>query len=178
MLKEISQYIKDQIKNYSNDDSLVFDNKVIPIKSEDFVSLNSTDEFRSIAFIDGGQAEIISSGNFCLSIIRVAAVILGGNHKEKLTKEFYLFTKAKFFNNNLFYESKIFGDKLIDEKDLLISSNDNSIKVGFERAPISKVANMARRFAELWIVASTVPLSYPVLILSQRGVSQTRSARC
>ena len=111
MLKEISQYIKDQIKNYSNDDSLVFDNKVIPIKSEDFVSLNSTDEFRSIAFIDGGQAEIISSGNFCLSFIRVAAIIFNnGNKKISLKNFIYLqnqnllimicFMKVKFLVMN------------------------------------------------------------------------------
>ena len=47
-------------------------------------------------------------------------------------------------------------------EDLEISSNDNSIKIGSERAPISKVTNMARRFAELSL-AATVSADYIVI---------------
>jgi len=150
MLKEISQHIKNQINNFSNQDSLIFNNKIIDIHLDNFSSLDVVSVGNKIiAFIDGGQTEIISTGNFCLSFIRVAAVIFNGDEKENKVNEFYLFTKAKYVEGDLFYESKIFGDKLIEEKDLLISSNDNSIKVGRERAPISKVINMARRFSEL-----------------------------
>jgi len=148
MLNEISSYIKNQINYFSNDDSLIFNNKVIDINLDNFSSLGINNG-KSIAFIDGGQAEIISSGNFCLSFIRVAAIIFNNGNKKNIIKEFYLFTKSKFIDNDLFYESKIFGDELINENDLLISSKDSSIKVGSERAPINKVSNMARRFAEL-----------------------------
>ena len=47
---------------------------------------------------------------------------------------------------------------MIDENDLQISSTDSSIRIGQERAPISKVANIARRFAEL-ALASKQPNS-------------------
>lgn len=72
-------------------------------------------------------------------------------------KEFYLFTKARYADKELFYESIIFpvGDGLqIDVKDLSISSTDSSIRIGLERAPITAVNRMARQFAELQLAAS------------------------
>jgi hypothetical protein len=149
MLTEISQEIKSMINSFSAEDNIVFNNKVIRINKNNFQEIISN-ENKTIAFIDGGQAEIISTGNFCLSFIRIAAVFFQNNKKiNQIKKEFYLFTKSKYLNEDLYYESKIFGNKIINEEDLLISSNDSSIKTGSERAPISKITNMARRFAEL-----------------------------
>lgn len=149
MLRQISEEIKLMLNQFSEEDNIIFNNKIIKINKDNFQQIEKKDN-KIIAFIDGGQAEIISTGNFCLSFIRVAAVFFQNNKKiNQIKKEFYLFTKAKYFDNDLYYESKIFGDKLIDENDLLISSNDSTIKTGSERAPISKITNMARRFAEL-----------------------------
>ena len=154
MLTEISQEIKSMINNFSAEDNIIFNNKVIRINKENFQEIEEK-ENKTIAFIDGGQAEIISTGNFCLSFIRVAAVFFNNNKKiNQIKKEFYLFTKAKYLNEDLFYESKIFGDKIIQEEDLLISSNDSTIKTGSERASIDKITNMARRFAELSLANS------------------------
>ena len=149
MLNQISQEIKSMINSFSAEDNIVFNNKVIRINKDNFQEI-VLNENKTLAFIDGGQAEIISTGNFCLSFIRIAAVFFQNNKKiNQIKKEFYLFTKSKYLNEDLYYESKIFGNKIINEEDLLISSNDSSIKTGSERAPISKITNMARRFAEL-----------------------------
>jgi hypothetical protein len=149
MLNQISEEIKSMINSFSAEDNIVFNNKVIRINKDNFQEI-VPNENKTIAFIDGGQAEIISTGNFCLSFIRIAAVFFQNNKKvNQIKKEFYLFTKSKYLNEDLYYESKIFGNKVINEEDLLISSNDSSIKTGSERAPISKITNMARRFAEL-----------------------------
>jgi hypothetical protein len=153
MFNQISKEIRETISNYSQEDSLVFNNRIIKISPTNFQPITQS-EGKTIAFVDGGQAEIISTGNFCLSFIRIFAQVFQNNKKLKsYKKEFYLFTKAKYINEDLIYESKIFGDKNIDENDLLVSSNDSTIKSGIERAPISKVANMARRFAELNLAA-------------------------
>jgi hypothetical protein len=151
MLTQISQEIKSMLSKFSAEDNIIFNNKVIKIDKDNFQQIETeSNENKTIAFIDGGQAEIISTGNFCLSFIRVGAVFFYGNEKIKqIKKEFYLFTKSKYLNEDLYYESKIFGNKIINEEDLFISSNDSSIKTGSERAPISKITNMARRFAEL-----------------------------
>ena len=153
MFNQISEEIRETISNYSKEDQIVFNNKIIKINQDNFQPIIQN-EGKTIAFVDGGQAEIISTGNFCLSFIRIFAQVFKNNEKLKsYKKEFYLFTKARYLNEDLVYESKIFGDKNIDENDLLISSNDSTIKSGIERAPISKVANMARRFAELNLAA-------------------------
>jgi hypothetical protein len=149
MITEISQEIRNIINNYTSEDQLIFNNKLLKIDRKHFQQIGKNSG-KSITFIDGGQAEILSSGNFCLSFIRIFAQTFRDNNKERsYKKEFYLFTRAKWINNDLYYQSKLFGDKLYNEEILEISSNDQSIKTGSERAPISKIANMARRFAEL-----------------------------
>ncbi len=145
MINEISQHLNQIITEFPEEDSIIFNNTNYKINKDNFHKLS--EQTHPITFIDGGQAEIISSANFCLSFIRVAAVKFP--NKETIKKEFFLLTTAKYINNDIYYYSKIFGDKLIDENDLLISSNDKTIKTGNERAPITKITNMARRFAEL-----------------------------
>lgn len=164
MINEISYQIKSMLNNFSETDTIIFNNQQYPIDKNNFIRISES-ENKTIAFIDGGQAEIISTGTFCLSFIRVFGIVFDG--PKKLTdykNEFYLFTKAVWKNNDLVYESKIFPltDSLISVEDLEISSNDNSIKIGSERAPISKVTNMARRFAELSL-AATVSADYIVI---------------
>lgn len=154
MLDQISQEIKQLISNYNSTDKLIFRNKHIDIDLNSFQQIHSQENNKSITFIDGGQAEIFNAGSFCLSFIRVAAVRFRDNKKEKLIKnDFYLLTYTKNFNNDIFYFSKIFplnnSQPLIQEDQLTISSNDKTIKDGINRAPIQKVINMARRFAEL-----------------------------
>ncbi len=165
MLSKIAQEIKLTLNNYSKDDQIIFQNRIIPIKLENFKTIQNSVVSKKIAFVDGGQAEIISTGNFCLSFVRIFAQIFEKNKKlDSYKNEFYLFTKAKWFKNDLFYESKIFplGEKIIDEEDLLISSNDSSLRTGIERAPIGKITNMARRFAELSL-ASKLEVDYIIL---------------
>lgn len=184
MLSPITQEIHHHITSFPHqEDYILFNNKAIKINPGNFQSIDqqlpvSTPPFsppQTIAFLDGGQAEIINGGNFCLSFIRVAAQLFQekemlGKEKESantektelmkkelikkglIKNEFYLFTKAVWRNNDLWYESSIFPlqeGKIIDENDLTISSYDSSLKVGKERAPITRVAAMARRFSEL-----------------------------
>lgn len=160
MLASITTEIHKHITSFPHhDDQILFNNKAIKINPGNFqpistsVHLPFVSSSKTIAFVDGGQAEIINGGNFCLSFIRVAAQLFQGREKKGLVKkEFYLFTKAVWKNNDLFYENSIFPlreSKMIDENDLTISSYDSSLKIGNERAPITRVAAMARRFSEL-----------------------------
>ncbi len=146
MLNQISQHLKHKIQSFTQEDSLLFNNKILEIDKHNFQPING--ETTPITFIDGGQGEIISTANFHVAFIRVAAITFHNNKRiQQEIKEFYLVTTAKY-ENELIYESKIFGDNIIDEQDLTISSKDPTI-AGNERAPISSVTNMARRFAEL-----------------------------
>jgi len=150
---------------YSAEDHIIFNNTILSTQKENFCSISNNNEEKTIAFIDGGQAEILSAGNFCVSFVRVYGIVFRGNTKvDSVKNEFYLFTKAKYELSEIFYESTLFPvtEKCIDEKDLAISSNDQTIKTGTERAPITKVTQMARRFAEL-AIAREINADYIVL---------------
>ncbi len=159
MFSEISKELKNKINGFHADDSLILNNKIIPLSMSDFQQIRCSDEAGTIAFIDGGQAEILSAANFCLSFIRVAALILNGAKKEIIKQiiklEFYLLTTAKYHDGDIYYESKIFGDLLLNGDDLSISSNDLTIRIGQERAPVTRITNMARRFSELSLADGT-----------------------
>jgi len=166
MLSEISHHIRTHLSSFSADDKIIFNSSLLPCNPAHFSQLVPASASKTIAFIDGGQADIISAGNFCLSFIRVGAVLFQADQKvgyEK--KEFYLFTKARYAEKDLFYESIIFpvgSEVQIDVQDLAISSTDSSIRIGLERAPITAVTTMARRFAELKLAAS-IKADYVIL---------------
>ena len=157
MLKEISRQLKNHLSAFRSNDKIIFNNRTIEINTNNFAPIPQNFSQKSIAFVDGGQAEIISAGNFCLSFIRVGALVYSNNVKVKDYKyEFYILTTANYQNGEVVYESKIFpfgNEALLDENDLHISSTDATIRSGAERASISKVSNMARHFAELALCA-------------------------
>lgn len=164
MLSQISQQIKKLLMAFPKEEKVLFNSRLIEINKKNFEKIEEK-KGENLAFVDGGQAEIISCGNFCLSFIRVLGVVFEGNkRKEFLKNEFYLLTRARYIEGALLYESQIFplADKLIEEKNLLIDSNDATIRQGAERAAISKVADMARRFAELSL-ASQIKADFVVL---------------
>src|SRR3989344_5897988 len=166
MLPTISQHLKEKLKVFFLTDNLIFNNKVIPIEQEKFQEINPPETSKTIAFIDGGQAEILMGGNLCLSFIRVFAQVMKGEQKgASQLHEFYVLVTAKYTQGDIWYEAKIFPldpSMHLHEQDLQICSNDSSIKSGNERAPISKVASMARRFAELQL-ASTITADYVLI---------------
>ncbi len=157
VIPQISRYIKESLQ-FTGEDSLIFNRRLFAVSQDRFAPLQAGSG-RTITFIDGGQAEIISAGNFCLSFIRVFAQSFKDSQKTGSARnEFYLFTRARYLSEDLFYESIIFpcfplDEKLVDENDLLISSNDSSIRRGSEGGPVGAVAGMARRFAELKLAA-------------------------
>lgn len=164
MLNKILNHLHDLLQEFPKKDSIIFNNDFHEIDPNKFSSLNSASGKR-IAFVDGGQAAIIEAGNLSLSFIRVFAQVFAGlKKKESYKQEFYLLTAARWIDNELFYESKIFsaGEPLINPDDLLISSNDNSLKEGKERGAIGKTANIARRLAELSL-ASKISADYVVI---------------
>ncbi len=159
----------DKIRHFPSSDKILFNNKQIEINKDHFAQIPTKSTQKSLAFIDGGNAEILSAGTFCLSLIRVGALIYLNNKKIKEHKnEFFLLTTAKHELGEVVYESTIFpiqSAKIIDEQDLFISSSDATIKMGTERASITQVANMARRFAELAVAAMVSADGADVIVL-------------
>lgn len=157
MLNKISLALREKIKSFAREDSILFNGQIHKIDPTSFASIPSKKENQSITFIDGGQADILTTGNFCLSLIRIVGITMQNGKKTKFEKnEFYTLSTASYHHDELWYETKIYpleGEQLIEEKDLVISSTDGSICSGRERAPLERISGLIRRLAELSLAA-------------------------
>jgi len=106
---------------------------------------------RKIAFIDGGNAEIIGSANFSLNLIRVCCAIYQNNKKIKSKKfEILAFTKAIDENGEIHFKTAFFSmNGSLNLEEVSFSSLDRTLMHGVNRAEIINAANAIRRFAEL-----------------------------
>ncbi len=159
MKQIISEIIKsiDSAKNsYQNDRNIFFSDsryQAYPITKESFHEIKNNEAKKRIAFVDGGNAELIKSQNLSLSAIRIACSVFEDNKKiDSRQFDFYALTKS-FVDKEITYETKIFDlnskEILPDENDLLLSADDGTIKNWIYKANISKIGDVARRFAEL-----------------------------
>ena len=161
MIKEISAKLHELLQ-FSADDKILLNGQEISVNQNNFASIESSSG-KSIAFIDGGQAEVLSSSNFCLSFIRVFGVVFRDNQKiHSVKKEFYVLTTCKKVENELIYSSALYGDEFIDKEDLVFNANDPLLQTGNRKAAVSKISNIARRFAELKL-ASEMESDFVVL---------------
>lgn len=123
------------------------------ISKENFIRIKEKKEHSNIAFIDGGNAEIMGGSNFSLQFIRTAGILYKENKaKERTGYEFYILIKAFEEKGNIIYKTEIFdvkGNVDINKEDLIFDSYDNTIKEGINQAKISKIGDIARRFSEL-----------------------------
>lgn len=126
------------------------------IDVKNFRNLNPVLSGKKIAFIDGGNAEIISSSNFSLNLIRVCCLICKNNKKITVKKlEIFAFVKAVNENDEIHYTASFFKTKDgIDLEEISFSSFDPTLMPGTNRAEVSSVANAIRRFAELRLAKS------------------------
>ncbi|HIH42160.1 TPA: DNA double-strand break repair nuclease NurA [Candidatus Woesearchaeota archaeon] len=124
-----------------------------------------------IAFIDGGNVELLSAPNFSLQFVRVFACIFQDNKRIfSKKKEFYVLAKCINRLNDegkaeLTYTAEIFnankepgkdGKTFIDASDLLFAANDETIRDGIHNASISAVGEIARKFGELALAKQIV----------------------
>ncbi len=155
MLSEISQHLREKFKVFALTDQIIFNNKLIKVASENFQEIPSSFMAEEpVTYIDGGQAELLSGGNLHLSFIRVVAQTMQGTSRRQLQKyEWYILTTASYKEGDIWYQGKLYSTAsapaLLDEGDLHIASHDSTIRDGRERAPIGKIASLARRFLEL-----------------------------
>ena len=128
--------------------------------------INIVDSKRRLAFIDGGNQELVGAPNFSIQVNRVCFSLFEGRkriHDENIPHkiEFFSATFAVFKDEKIFYETSIFpvsstfSALVPNEDDLSFDSTDRRLMVGTARADIARVASIARRFAE-WTFARQV----------------------
>ena len=148
MLKEVQEDILNFIQHFPQNDTFL----QTTISQNNFIPLIPSSEEKVIAFIDGGEAQLLNGASFSVSLIRIATIYFKGKKKIKQTmNSFYLLTTAKNRNGQLFYEGKIYSltPKEFSLPSLFFSSYDETIRLGTEQASLTTISHIARRFAEL-----------------------------
>ncbi|MBI2575643.1 DNA double-strand break repair nuclease NurA [Candidatus Woesearchaeota archaeon] len=104
-----------------------------------------------IAFVDGGNAEIIASANFSLHAVNLARCIYSGPKKiGTASRSGYILITAKSLSGKLFYEANFFGYPL---SKVSIDASHPSIAIGFQRPSPGALASPLRKALELSLAA-------------------------
>jgi len=151
ILKDIVEDLNFSIKEKGKFIKLYYeDYEPVEIDKSNFHEIKDIASENKLAFIDGGNCEILKAPNFSLQFIRVYYTIYKNNKRiENKRYEFYLLIRSLSKDNKILYKTKAFGGNLIGE--IEFDSFDKTISQGNNRADISFVGNVARRFSELSI---------------------------
>ncbi|MHA1916872.1 MAG: DNA double-strand break repair nuclease NurA [Candidatus Ranarchaeia archaeon] len=142
------------------------DHTIKKIEKSNFNPINEIESDKRIAFIDGGNLEILGGANFSIQVNRVGFNIFNGKERIKNVStpqqiEFFSATYSSFRENDIYYDTIVIPtnekhkDLLPRAIDLSFSSKDRTLMHGNQRADLVIVASMARRFAE-WAFATKI----------------------
>jgi len=119
--------------------------KAAQIDKNNFHIIDELKTDNKVAFIDGGNAEIIGASNFSLQLIRCCYVLYKSKRLKLEKKEFYALVTAEIKGEKVVYKTETFGGF----DNLIFNSEDETLKEGVNRANISKIGDVIRRFSEL-----------------------------
>jgi len=123
------------------------DYEPIRLSKDNFHEIKTIESKNKIAFIDGGNTEILKAPNFSLQLIRIFYSIYQNNQKITSKKqEFYVLINAENKEDDIIYKTQFFG---LNKDKLEFDSFDETIRQGKHRISISSIGNVIRRFLEV-----------------------------
>ncbi|MDG6904678.1 MAG: DNA double-strand break repair nuclease NurA [Nitrososphaerota archaeon] len=134
---------------------------VYPLEKKNFNKIYERKSRRTLAFVDGGNQEIIGAPNFSVQLNRVYSSAWKGRERApwRLPRiEFFSSTYSCFREGKIYFETSAIPSSanseryLPDPEDLSINSMDRTIMNGRQRAGIERVGSIARKFSE-WRMA-------------------------
>ncbi|MGB9980582.1 DNA double-strand break repair nuclease NurA [Methanobacterium sp.] len=186
-IKEIAEILSRDLSQrelgdpYFNDS----DYRSCPLNKEYFHEINSAETDRKIAFVDGGNQELLPSPVYSVQLNRIYFSIFKNNKRLPLQSgipqrmEFLSYTTSKFKNGDINFETKIrpvkdkFKEFLPNEKDLQATAREEKVEAGTQ-AGMHRMASMARRFAEWKITERIIDMELePGDIIIRDGSLQT-----
>jgi hypothetical protein len=140
--------------------------RTYPFNRGFFRPIPNLESNRRVAFIDGGNCEIVGAPNFSVQFNRTYFNIFHGRRRLLPVKlqqhiQFVSATFATFRGGQVFFDTAIspVGDTAVEllpePQDLSFNSMDRRLTFGGARADIARVASIARRYAE-WRLAKLV----------------------
>lgn len=123
---------------------ILLPNVTIPLSDAAFRPIIAQNAQR-IAFVDGGNAEILKAPNFSLQFIRLYATVHENNKRVKqYKKEFYVLIVASG-KNGLTYDVETFDTHF--KLDHSFAADDSTLRTGMHLATPSAIAEAIRTFA-------------------------------
>jgi hypothetical protein len=120
------------------------------ISKQSFKSIPEASERLKIAFIDGGNAEVLRSQNFSYQMVRTCGCVYENSRLSKnQVNSFFLLASAESKDGKIWFKGSLSDTDLVQESLLLTDSDNELLKEGPFRARISKIGEIARRFAEI-----------------------------
>lgn len=133
-----------------------------PLQKQNFELIQSKKSDRILAFVDGGNQEILGAPNFSVQLNRIYSSAWNGRQRAPWNLrrvEFFSSTYSCFRDGGIHYETSVIPSEDLSErflpysKDLSFNSMDRSLMNGRQLAGIERVGSIARRFSE-WCLAS------------------------
>jgi len=125
---------------------------------DNFTKIKPMQSDKRVAFIDGGNAEILGSSNFSLQLVRAFASIVSNNKRVDSQKtEFYALTYTECKDKLITFKTELFPIKgiLPDKDDLVFDSMDKTLRTGEFRTAVQKIGDVTRAFSELSLANET-----------------------
>lgn len=118
----------------------------IPLSDSYFRPL-VVEQSQRIAFVDGGNAEILKAPNFSLQFIRLYATVHENNQRiAQIKKEFYALIVAQGKKTGLAYEIETFDTDFTMQQ--TFAADDATLRTGMHLATPGAIADAVRTFAE------------------------------
>lgn len=190
-IKEIAEILSMDLSQrelgnpYFNDS----DYRSCPLNKEYFHEINSAETDRKIAFVDGGNQELLPSPVYSVQLNRVYFSIFKNNKRVPIISgipqrvEFLSYTYSQLKGHDINFETKIrpvkdkFSQYLPDERDLQATAHEEKVEAGTQ-AGMERMASMARRFAEWKITGHVIESELePGDIIVRDGSLQTGHQR-
>ena len=123
--------------------------KALPVSKEYFKPIPFVKSESNLFFIDGGQAELFSSPDFCIALMRVACAAFQQNKRVKLLKEeFTVSIRAEFIEDKLSYVVTTYPAGFFSAP-IVFDAFDKALTEGSRRIKLSKILEETRKCAEL-----------------------------
>ena len=156
--------------------------RAFPLQKDGFKTIREMTSNSRLAFVDGGNQEVVGAPNFSVQLNRAHVSAWDGKFRAELNFpriEFFSATFSSFRDDEIYYDTVLVpGNQnsaacLPDAEDLSFNSFDRSIMNGNQRADIGRVASIARRFAEWKVATNVLEKLNPGDILVMDGTLQT-----
>ena len=133
-----------------------------------FHAVKPIESNRQLAFIDGGNLELLGAPNFSIQLNRIYACIWKNNKRQNILKvpqiEFFSAIYSTIKDGEIVFETIIvpsdpdYSYLLPDASDIVMRYSERTIENGNQRYSASRVASIARNFSE-WKFAENVAQS-------------------